>query len=71
MDYKEKCDGCFRKFTSYLINPMYTKGKVEMLCPLCARAIRNAMHGLPENTPFGGEIANQYYQEALKEAGLI
>jgi hypothetical protein len=41
-----------------------SKGTIR-LCPICALKERNALHGLPEDTPFQGPIARQMYEEAL------
>jgi len=38
-----------------------------MVCPICALEMRNALAGLPKDTPFTGTMANEMYEEALEE----
>lgn len=60
------CKNCKRKFPDYLITQMFTSDGVFTMCPICALKKRNAMHGLPEDTPFHGEMANWMWEEAQK-----
>lgn len=66
---KRKCPKCKRKFSEHLIQPMFVNGGYLDLCPLCALELRNTIHGLPLDTPFQGEIAQELYEEALEEIG--
>jgi hypothetical protein len=69
MEDLEKCNKCHRDFPEELIQPMYVNGKAELICPLCALEIRNKAHGLPINTLFQGEQAQEFYNEALAWLG--
>ena len=60
----KRCAECKRKFPGQLINIMFTSDGNFWTCPLCALEIRNKMHGLPLDTPFHGEIANDMWHEA-------
>lgn len=60
------CNECDRKFPAHLIQPLVSNTYTILLCPLCALRIRNVAHGLPIDTPFNGEMANQLWQEANK-----
>lgn len=52
-----RCKQCKKKYPDHLFaNP---------LCPICNLKNRNATHGLPEGTPFQGEIASSLYDEAV------
>jgi hypothetical protein len=58
------CRICERPFPPHLIQAMVTnKGTLES-CPLCALKARNAVHGLPDDTPFHGPIAARMHKEA-------
>ena len=63
-----KCSQCQRVFPQRLVALMVAAHDGvrhdEYLCPLCALKKRNAMHGLPEGTPFQGEIAQEMWEEA-------
>jgi hypothetical protein len=59
------CPNCNNTFPSRLLAPMTTSAGTFVLCPICTLKVRNALHGLPEETPFQGEIAQQMYEEAL------
>lgn len=61
-----KCKECNRGFPVHLINPMCINGEYISVCPICALKIRNKIHGLPEDEPFTGTIANQLYEEAVE-----
>ena len=65
---KKTCENCHKSFTDKLINPMITTcGRIREVCPICALEIRNKLHGLPAGTPFSGEMAQEYYKQALEE----
>jgi hypothetical protein len=59
------CPNCHNTFPARLLAPLITNEGAFELCPICALKVRNALHGLPEDTPFQGEIAQQMYEEAL------
>jgi len=61
----KKCSQCNRSFPEHLLQPMIrSAGNLYDVCPLCALKIRNKEHGLPEDTPFTGEIARMFWQAA-------
>jgi len=66
----EKCPECREDFPEELFWPLsiIDKGRTETLraCPICAREIMNNVHGLPEDTPFLGELANDLYDKAVR-----
>lgn len=73
--YLLKCNICKRKFPYHLVNMLYTSEGYTYACPICALKQTNKLHGLPENTPFQGEMAREYYEEAInylkqKEGGV-
>jgi len=58
-----KCKKCRRSFPDHLVtNVNYSVA--NPICPLCALALRNKIHGLPEGTPFNGTVANDMWEEA-------
>lgn len=64
------CQRCKRTVPSHCVSPLVMGGGGEglrqiMLCAVCALEVRNADLGLPKNTPFQGEIANDMYEEAM------
>jgi hypothetical protein len=59
------CPNCHNTFPSRLFAPMMTSAGAVTLCPICALEVRNELHGLPEDTPFQGEVARAMYEEAL------
>jgi hypothetical protein len=61
----KNCPSCHNTFPSRLFAPMVTSAGTVVLCPICTLKVRNELHGLPEDTPFEGEIAQQIYEEAL------
>lgn len=68
----DNCTSCKRKFPEGLVQPMYSssggKGNYRDLCPICALIIRNESAGLPIDTPFSGEIANELFERAYAYA---
>lgn len=72
------CVKCEEEFPDEILSPMIGGGGPEgLMCGVCALKERNEFHGLPEDTPFQGEIAQQFYEQALaikerrKNAGSI
>ena len=61
-----KCSNCKRNFPSELVQPMFIDGGYMSVCGVCALEIRNEAFGLPEGTPFGGEMAQEIYEETLE-----
>lgn len=62
-----ECDNCNLKYPDHLIAPFFSsKENIKSCCPICALSIRNEMHGLPEDTPFSGEMASANHEEALE-----
>jgi len=63
-----KCDLCEREFPDELIRVMtiFAEGEATQThcCPLCALDFRNKLHGLPEGTPFKGELAHELWLKA-------
>jgi len=45
---------------------MFIDGGYMSVCGVCALEIRNEAFGLPEGTPFGGEMAQEIYEETLE-----
>lgn len=60
----ETCNQCKNEFPAWLVNPLVASEGNSYCCPICALAIRNKMHGLPEDTPFHGETAQIMYEQA-------
>ena len=60
------CEICHRRYPSEMIQPMVTSFGTSKMCPICALKVRNLLAGLPEDTPFHGEIAQRLYQEAVQ-----
>jgi hypothetical protein len=61
-----KCVHCRKDYPSHLVQPMCINGDYLNVCGICALEIRNKMMGLPESMPFGGEMANDIYEETLE-----
>lgn len=62
-----KCGNCKRHFPDHLVNPLRTNaGPIRNVCPICALVELNRMHGLPLDTPFQGEQAQDFYEEAME-----
>lgn len=61
-----KCNVCTHNFPDHLIQPLVSTQGTQAMCPICALKARNKMHGLPEKTPFHGEIAKRYHKEAVQ-----
>lgn len=65
----KKCSNCKLKYPDDCISDMASNvsGKLTYtpLCGVCALKIRNATMGLPPDEPFGGEMANMVYENAL------
>ncbi len=68
-EFMNKCTMCNISFPSHLINMLFVNGKYIKSCPLCAQEIVNKTHGLPEGTPFRGEIAQDILEEAIEFLG--
>jgi hypothetical protein len=64
------CQDCQRDFPADLLNVLEA-GTVggsagqKTVCPVCALAIINGIHGLPPGTPFRGPRAAALYGRAL------
>ena len=57
-----RCDKCKRRFPDGLVQPMF--GTISaLLCGVCALEVRNEMLGLPVDTPFNGEMAQEIYEQ--------
>lgn len=52
------CTECKRHYPTELM--------IARICPLCGLRWRNHIHGLPEDTPFHGQIAAQLHAAALE-----
>lgn len=69
-----ECPECDKKFPSHLIQPMYIvnvegiESGYHSICSLCALEITNNIHGMPEGTPFRGEMAQALYEETVEYA---
>jgi len=61
-----KCKVCSHEFPDHLIQTGYLNGEALVACPLCQLWARNALHGLPQGTPFNGEIAQSLVDEATE-----
>ena len=59
------CPQCSRAFPAELITAMCVNGDYVSTCPLCALRITNELHGMPEGTPFRGEIAQEMHKQAV------
>ena len=59
-----QCKACQRDFPEHLMT-VVNYSHANPICPLCALALRNKIHGLPSNTKFEGEIANDMWEEAM------
>ncbi len=59
-----KCQRCKNEFPDHLYHDLVTSEGRFTYCPICALELRNEMSGLPEGTPFQGEIANRMWEEA-------
>jgi len=60
----KKCSVCKKKFPAHLINYFMSSHNNIWVCPICGLKLRNKIHGLPKDTPFHGEMAQEYYKEA-------
>ena len=50
-----------------VLSPMFTsEGVYQSICAICALFVKNDVHGLPQNTPFDGEIARQMYDDEIE-----
>ena len=64
MSQKTKCTRCDKTFPDHLMQSLFTSGKgYESMCPICALAQMNEVHGM-NRTEFSGEMANQLLYEA-------
>jgi hypothetical protein len=62
-----RCDKCKKDFPDHLIAPFVSSEKgVRNCCPICALRLRNTQAGLPIDTPFQGEMANDMWEEATE-----
>lgn len=65
------CGECGQAWPARLVHVMASSDPAvhgKALDPICALRLRNALHGLPPGTPFGGEMAAQLHAEALRWA---
>ena len=60
------CQECKRSFSDELIQPLYYKGTYTPMCPLCALAITNKIHGM-NRKKFAGTMANELLEQAKEE----
>jgi hypothetical protein len=60
-----QCPHCLRSFPENLLSEMCINGDYCFVCALCALKIRNAVAGLPPDTPFSGPIAAKMHKDAL------
>ena len=58
-----KCGKCKKKYPDKLVNLFVTMDSKLMLCPICALAETNRIHGT-NRTEFDGENANIFLREA-------
>ena len=58
-----KCEHCCIEFPDEFYNPMWVNGGFMNYCPACALLVRNRLAGLPEKTPFKGEMAQQIVED--------
>ena len=69
------CARCKRVFGSYLLQRMCINGVYSPpICAICALKVINKMHGLPAETPFRGEMAQDMYdrtEEYLLEQEIM
>ena len=63
---KMMCENCGRDFPNHLVSIFVHNADDKLLCPICALSLRNQIHGLPEGTPFQGEVAQEMYEEAVR-----
>ncbi len=74
MTMLSECRECYQDFPEHLLQPMYIsehsdiKAGYYLMCPLCALKVRNNLAGIPEDTPFKGTVANEYWEEATEYA---
>lgn len=65
-----KCLECEQLFPDHLVQEMAIGDQTGLhyvpLDPVCALKIRNQTAGLPINTPFQGEMANDLWEEAVE-----
>ena len=61
------CAECKRTFPAMLIQPLVTNiaAHPRPMCPICALRLRNALAGLPADTPFTGTMAKRLHRLAL------
>ena len=63
----DTCALCKRQFPDGCCAPYFASGRAtEVVCGVCALKERNALHGLPSNTPFQGEMAQMTYENAAR-----
>lgn len=60
----KKCELCERNFPSNLIQTMTSLQGQITACPICLLVERNKIHGLPLDTKFHGEEANETWLKA-------
>lgn len=63
-----KCPECGYKYPCELVISWNYNGAYIETCPICALAMRNALHGLPHDEPFTGTQASRLYDEAMEYA---
>jgi hypothetical protein len=56
-----KCEKCAVNYPNNLVQPFISSEGNYWLCGICARDVKNKMHGLPLDTPFQGEEAQRIY----------
>ena len=67
----DTCTLCHRKFPEGCCAPYFASGRAtQVVCGVCALQERNALHGLPANTPFQGEMAQMTYENAARHLSM-
>lgn len=72
---KKQCNECKRMFSEGIIQNLASNVSGELtytpMCPICALAERNAIFGMPADTPLTGTIAKTLHKQALAEVELM
>ena len=59
-----ECKRCGWKYPDYMVQPMFYMNRYNDTCPICALAVKNAIHGTKE-TKFHGPMAEELRLEAV------
>lgn len=57
------CENCKIHAPDKFIQQFLQNHEEFRLCPDCALKTRNKFHGLPADTPFAGEMANELWED--------